>query len=155
VFRVRVSTLAAVVVAVLAAATTAGAATRLVAANCSCGSLWAHGGGTASTTASAGAVWGSLGKGTLWVRAASGHIDVQSTTGFHKTWDSSARAWKYVGRNLLFQTTGRLWVKAQGTGVAVSANAVGTASLKGTGSYRINGGRTHDYWPTRLIQLRG
>ena len=153
----RVATITAVVVAVLAAATAAGAATRLFAANCSCASFWAKGSGYVSQTGG-GAVWGSIsGNGALWIRdnESEHHYTVSHYSG--RSWVASASAWKYTGRNMTFQAWGNWWVKAQGSGIAESATAQGSASLKGTGRYSLNGGRTSN-WPSsapRRIQLRG
>ena len=147
----RVTTLTAVVViAVLAAATAAGAATRLFAANCTCVEFQANGGGSASLGASSSAVLGQfVGKGTLWLRG-SGSVSHWGS----RTWDSSAGAWKFTGRDMSFRASGKLWLKAQGSNIAVSATAQGTASLKGTGSYRINEGSGRK-WPSSPIRLRG
>jgi hypothetical protein len=150
VFRVRVITVAAVAFVLLAAVTTA-SARSLLAANCSCVAFKANGSGSVTLTASSSAVLGQfVGKGTLWVHG-SASVKHWGT----RTWDSSAQAWKFTGRGMTFQAWGGgLRVKAQGSNVAVSATAQGTAFLKGTGSYRINEGRGRQ-WPSSPIQLRG
>ncbi|MGN6378784.1 MAG: hypothetical protein ACTHNU_07535 [Gaiellales bacterium] len=157
-FRVRLITLAAVAVAVLAAATTAGA-NMLIPANCNCGSFWASGNTGASgwlRASASGAVWGNVSSGTLWVqdREFSHHFTV--TLNGKREWLADKSEWKFTGRNITFQVWGKWWVQAHGSGVAMSATAQGTASLKGTGRYDLNGGPSHD-WPSiaHQIQLRG
>lgn len=152
----RALTLLSLAAALLATSSTAGA-TPLVPANCSCGSLYATGTGYVGETVTSGAVVGYVASGTIWVRK---HAD--ST--FHVThygkrvWVSSLKAWKFTGKSMYVKASGGWWVKAQGTGVSVSATAQGTATLEGTGDYYLNAASRPAHWPPlvpRTVQLRG
>ncbi len=149
-------TLLSLAAAVLATSSTA-AATPLVAANCSCGSLYATGTGWVGETAVSGAVVGYVASGTVWVRKhANSTFHVSSYA--NKTWVKSLSAWRFQGKSMYFKAAGGWWVKAQGTGVSVSATAQGTATLEGTGDYYLNAASRPKHWPgsvPRQIQLRG
>jgi hypothetical protein len=142
----RITTVAAIVLAFLATAMPASAKPLAAAASCNCGSLYASGYGWVGETAS-GAVWGSIRSGTLWVRDRDGGHDFVVAHYSTRAWVKSASAWKYKGSNMTFQAWGKWWVKAQGTGVAVSVTAEGTASLEGTGKYDVIG-RFERAWPS-------
>jgi hypothetical protein len=127
----------------------------MIPANCNCGAFWDAGSGWVSVSAS-GAVIGDVGSGTLWVRdrELANHFTV--THYQTKAWASSLSAWKYTGTNISFEVWGLWWVKAQGTGIAESATAQGTATLQGTGKTTLNNGPVR-YWPSlapRSIHLQ-
>ncbi len=146
----RITTVAAVILAGLVFTSTAYALPPLP-ADCQCGALVANGRGWVGNWAT-GNVWGSLGSGTIWIRDRDGKGRFLVSHYSSKMWDSSARAWRFKGSKMRFQAWGRWWVKVQGTGIAESATAQGTAHLKGTGKYYLNGGRARA-WPGSPRQL--
>jgi hypothetical protein len=153
----RALTLLSLAAAVLASTSSNAAATPLLPANCSCGSLYATGNGYVGETVTTGAVVGYVSKGTIWVRK-------HANSTFHVTsygkraWVSSLRAWKFTGTSMYVKASGGWWVKAQGTGVSMSSTAQGTATLEGKGDYYLNAASRPAHWPSlepRHIQLRG
>ncbi len=126
--------------------TTSASAQPLKPAACRCGTLAASGRGWIGNWAT-GSIWGSVSSGTVWVRARTSSSKVGVSHYSSKAYDSSVNAWRYKGTNMRFLGSGTWWVKVQGTGIAESATAVGTAHLKGTGKYHLNGGPARA-WPS-------
>jgi hypothetical protein len=150
----RITTLGLVALAGLVF-TTSASAQPLKPAACRCGTLAANGRGWIGNWAS-GSIWGSISSGTVWVRARTASSKVGVSHFSSRVYDQSVNAWRYRGTNMRFQGSGTWWVKAEGTGIAESTTAVGTAHLKGTGKYHLNGGPARA-WPsseTRELRLQ-
>jgi hypothetical protein len=141
----RIATLGLVALAGLTF-TSSASAQPLQPAACRCGTLAANGRGWIGNWAS-GNVWGSLSSGTVWMRTRTASSGFGVTHYSSRVYDRSMNAWRYKGTNMRFQAWGSWWVKVQGTGIAESATAVGTAHLEGTGKYHLNGGLARA-WPS-------
>jgi hypothetical protein len=123
--------------------------------------------GTACATLSAqgGGVLREWATGATWGRVERGRIAVLDRS------DNGKRNWSVVGargkrlgngftvfagRNLAFSASTAFTVKIAGKGVSVSSFAKGSAFIRGSGGYHLNGGPRRS-WPAggRTLRLRG
>ncbi len=142
------------ILAVLAAAAPASGAVML-AKNCgsTCSTFQAKGSGWVSVVGN-GAEWGSLSKGTIWVRDRTGK-------GNPKRWvRGSGITWKYLGRDgwratskhsMTINATGKFWVKLQGPSIQICSVVDGSGKIAGKGTYILNH-KSHS-WPKHATRL--
>jgi hypothetical protein len=149
----RITIITAALVA-LTAASPASAALRAWSCGKSCSTFSANGDGQLSVVGS-GAEWGTIERGTVWVRDRTGRTS-------SKKWvQGSGLHWKWLGRDgwkvtskhkMTVNANGKFWVKFQGPDIAASAVVDGSGKIGGTGHYTLNGHR-HS-WPHQVESLR-
>jgi hypothetical protein len=142
------------VIAALAAAAPASGATMLAkVCRSSCSSFSASGSGAVSIVAN-GAEWGTMSKGTIWMRDRTGRSNPRNWVhgkGLH--WNYLGRdGWKVSSSNqMTLSASTKFWIKLQGRGIKVCGVFDGSGTISGSGTYTVNGHK-HS-WPGRTTQL--
>ncbi len=149
----KIVVLTAVIAALAAAAPASGATLLAKACRTSCSSLSASGDGTVSVVAN-GAEWGTMSKGTIWMRDRTGNTNPRNWVhgkGLH---------WKYLGRDgwkvwssypMTISASTKFWIKLQGRGITICGVFDGSGTISGSGTYTLNGHKHR--WPAATTRL--
>jgi hypothetical protein len=139
-----------IVVALLVAATSASAATRVMPACSLCGYVSAHGTGTITESSSSGLGYAAVTNGSIAIRGA--HVHVAGGKGH---WNAKLKARVYSSKSLSFRATGSFWVRITGHVTNFGSNAHGNVTLKGSGVYTLNNGPQRHWSETyRTLAIR-
>jgi hypothetical protein len=150
----KIAVITALLAALAAAAPASGALMLAKSCGNSCATLTASGTGSLGIVGS-GAEWGSFSGGTIWVRDRTGKSNPRNWV------HGSGLHWKSIGddgwkatttKSLTFSTSGKFWVKLQGSGIHMSSVLAGTGNIKGSGKYSLNGHNRS--WPSSSQALR-
>jgi hypothetical protein len=143
----RLAFITALLAALVVAAPANGAV--MLAKNCgkSCSNFNATGTGWVSVVGN-GAEWGSISKGTIWVRDRTGRSNPKRWVhGSGITWKNLGRdGWKATSKHsMTVNATGSsFWVKLQGSGVQMCSVVDGSGAIAGSGKYALNG-KSHSW----------
>ena len=122
----------------------------------SCGSFQSQKGSGFLRAWAKGTGYGSVGQGKIWLRdrTGDGHRGF-SVSGYDRGPFVRSEGWiEYRGRNMSF-LAGQAWgLRIDGSGINIRIVADGAVTLRGTGSYTVNGSRWRS-WPSvaRTIAL--
>jgi hypothetical protein len=142
------------VIAALAAAAPASGATMLAkACRSSCSTFSASGNGAVSIVAN-GAEWGTMSRGTIWMRDRTGKSNPRNWV------HGKSLHWRYLGRDgwkvtssslMTLSASTKYWIKLQGRGIKICGVFDGSGTIAGSGTYTVNG-RKHR-WPGHTTHL--
>ena len=128
-----------IVVALLVAATSASAATRVMPACSLCGYVSAHGTGTITESSSSGLGYAAVTNGTIAIRGA--HVHVAGGKGHWKAKPQGSRELEQIA---LVQSCRELLGTHHRVVTNFGSNAHGNVTLKGSGVYTLNNGPQRD-----------
>jgi hypothetical protein len=146
--------LTAILAALAAAAPASGATMLAKACRSSCSSFSASGSGVVSIVAN-GAEWGTMWKGTIWMRDRTGKSNPRNWVhgkGLHWTY-LGRDGWKVTSSNTMtLSASTKFWIKLQGRGIKVCGVFDGSGTIAGSGTYTLNGHKHR--WPGSTTHLQ-